>query len=104
MSWSDIKGWYHGWKATLRITLSERGLYRQLRKPLDIRDFGPATVPDAEHQAWLDSLREGDMVCDCRLRHLKIVTRDGDDVLLEDGGSCSLQHCCDPADHEEEHP
>lgn len=67
-------------------------------------DFGPVTVPDDEHQQWLDSLKPGDLVCDCRFRHLKIVSRDGDDVLLEDGGSCSLQHCCEPADHPESHP
>lgn len=56
------------------------------------------------HQQWLDSLKPGDLVCDCRFRHLKIVSRDGDDVLLSDGSSCSLSHCCDPADHVEPHP
>ena len=65
---------------------------------------GPVTAPDSEYQQWLDSLKEGDLVCDCRFRHLKIVSRDGDDVLLTDGSTCSLQHCCDPADHPEPHP
>ena len=65
-------------------------------------NFGP--VPDDEHQQWLDSLKEGDLVCNCQLRHLKIVSRDGDDVLLSDGSSCSLKHCCEPVDHAEENP
>jgi len=75
----------------------------------DIRDWwarlhDPEELADIQHQAWLDSLKPGDLVCDCRFRHLKIVTRDGDDVILSDGSSCSLEHCCEPADHEEKHP
>lgn len=66
-------------------------------------DFGQVTVPDDEHQQWLDSLKPGDLVCDCRFRHLKIVTREDDDVLLSDGSSCSLASCC-PPDHAEENP
>ena len=104
MSWNDIKGWYYGWKATIAIHLFERDTLRQLKQPLDIRDFGPVAIPDDEHQQWLDSLAEGDLVCDCRFRHLKIVSRDGDDVLLSDGASCSLSHCCDPVDHPDPHP
>jgi hypothetical protein len=45
----------------------------------------------------------GDLVCDCRYLHLRIAERDGDDLVLEDGASCSLEHCCDPPDHEWEH-
>ena len=101
---NSVKGWYYGWKATLKIMLFERDLYRQLKKPLDIGDFGPVAVPDPEHQAWLDGLKPGDVVCDYRFRHLEIVARDGDDVMLSDGSSCSLSHCCDPADHAEPHP
>lgn len=106
MSWNDVKGWYYGWKATLKIMIFERETYRQLTKPLDMEDMMPLTTPGdvLERQEWLDSLKEGDLVCDCRFRHLKIVTRDGDDVLLSDGSSCSLSHCCDPADHVEPHP
>ena|SRR6185437_10958093 len=104
MSWNDVKGWYHGWKATIRIHLSERDTLRALKQPLDIGDFVDAErFADEQHQAWLDSLRPGDVVCNCDFRHLKIVDRDGDDVILSDGSSCSLEHCCEPADHEEEH-
>jgi len=105
MSWNDVRGWYHGWKATIRIHLFERDALRALKRPLDLSDFIEVGPPgDEQHQAWLDSLRPGDVVCDCRFRHLKIVTRDGDDVILEDGSPCSLRHCCDPAGHAEEHP
>lgn len=37
----------------------------------------------------------GDVVCDCNYRHQKIIERDGDDLTLEGGFKCSLQHCCD---------
>ena len=43
--------------------------------------------------------KPGDIVCDCRYRHLKIKERDGDDLILEDGSSCSLSHCCDDPDN-----
>lgn len=46
----------------------------------------------------------GDVVCDCRFRHLRVTVRDGDDLTLEDGFRCSLMHCCDPPGHEYEHP
>lgn len=46
----------------------------------------------------------GDVVCDCRFRHLRIVERNGDDLVLEDGARCSLRYCCDPPDHECPHP
>jgi len=45
----------------------------------------------------------GDLVCDCRYQHLRIAERDGDFIILEDGRACSLEHCCDAADHEWEH-
>jgi hypothetical protein len=39
----------------------------------------------------------GDMVCDCKYRHLRIISQDADldGVQVEDGGWCSLIHCCD---------
>ena len=46
----------------------------------------------------------GDLVCDCRYLHLRVRSRDGDDLVLEDGSRCSLQHCCDPPDHGFRHP
>lgn len=46
----------------------------------------------------------GDVVCDCRFRHLRIAERNGDDLVLEDGARCSLRYCCDPPDHECPHP
>lgn len=103
--WNDIKGWYYGWKATIRIYLFDRETYRQLTRPLDAEDLVPLTTPGdiLEHQEWIASLKEGDLVCDCRFRHLKIISRDGGDVLLSDGSSCSLASCC-PPDHPEENP
>lgn len=92
---NGIKGWYHGWKATLRLPR---------KRAADPGDFVEVSSPDEmAHQQWIASLKPGDVVCDCRFRHLKIVSRDGDDVLLSDGSSCSLQHCCEPADHAEPH-
>lgn len=46
----------------------------------------------------------GDMVYDCRFKHQKLVKRDGDDAVLEDGFYCSVSHCLDPANHVEPHP
>ncbi|AXH66919.1 hypothetical protein SEA_STARPLATINUM_210 [Streptomyces phage StarPlatinum] len=48
----------------------------------------------------------GDIVCDCRYLHLKVlkIWPDGDTVSLEDGSSCSIRHCLDAADHEWQHP
>lgn len=46
----------------------------------------------------------GDVICDCRYRHLRIAARDGDNLTLEDGAHCSLTHCCDPPDHTWPHP
>lgn len=46
----------------------------------------------------------GDLVCDCRFQHLKIKVRDDDDLILEDGFSCSLIDCCDPPEHDWPHP
>lgn len=46
----------------------------------------------------------GDIVCDCRYKHLKIIERDKDDLTLEDGSHCSLIHCCDDPTHKEKHP
>ena len=46
----------------------------------------------------------GEMVCDCTYRHQRIVEVDGDDCILEDGSSVSYELCCDPANHEWEHP
>ncbi len=106
MSWNDIKGWYYGWKATTRIHLFDRQTLKWLKwVKFEEEDFGEVPSPDeVVHQQWIASLKEGDLVCDCRFRHLKIASRDGDNVLLSDGSSCSLRHCCDPADHPEPHP
>jgi hypothetical protein len=48
----------------------------------------------------------GDLVCDCRYQHLRIVWMDNDrdEVELEDGFRCSLPYCCDPPDHPWPHP
>lgn len=51
-------------------------------------------------------IKPGDTVCDCRFKHLKVLTvhPDGDTVTLEDGANCSIRHCLDRADHKWSHP
>lgn len=46
----------------------------------------------------------GMTVCDCKYTHQKIIAVDGDDLILEDGSSCSFVHCCDLVPHEWKHP
>jgi hypothetical protein len=46
----------------------------------------------------------GDVVCDCRYRHLRVIEVNGDDLVLEDGSHCSWEHCCDAVPHDAEHP
>lgn len=48
----------------------------------------------------------GMIVCDCRYRHVKIVSVDEDEdtVTLEGGFVCSFTHCCDLVPHSWEHP
>lgn len=54
---------------------------------------------------WIQSIKIGDIVCDCRYYHSKIVeftiSGSGDkNLTFEDGYSCSARHCCGPIDHE----
>lgn len=49
----------------------------------------------------------GEVVCDCRYKHLAVVAineHDQDDVELEDGFHASWTHCLDEVPHEWEHP
>jgi predicted RNase H-like HicB family nuclease len=49
----------------------------------------------------------GELVCDCRYVHQRIVSVDPDcpdDVTLEDGFVCSYEACCDSVPHDWEHP
>jgi hypothetical protein len=46
----------------------------------------------------------GEYVCDCRFQHVKIKEKDGDDIVTDDGFTCSIYHCCSPTDHKWEHP
>jgi len=53
---------------------------------------------------WFDDLKIGDLVCDCRYKHVKVVgwtvSGSGDyDLDLEDEMFCSARHCCSPVDH-----
>ena len=63
---------------------------------------------------WGASLKPGDMICDCRYKHIQIKSiapEYGDEIYervvgdyqieTEDGRYCSLIHCCDPVDHPE---
>ena len=46
---------------------------------------------------WCRNVKVGDIVCDCRGRHVKVAQRDDyDDITTEDGFGCSLWHCCSP--------
>lgn len=48
----------------------------------------------------------GEIVCDCRYRHLAVVAVNpyDDDVELADGFHCSWAHCLDEVPHKWEHP
>jgi hypothetical protein len=52
-----------------------------------------------------DRPRVGDLVCTCRMEHVRIieVEDDGDTILTEDGWQCSYTHCCDEVDHSWSH-
>lgn len=61
---------------------------------------------------WAISLKVGDLVCDCRFKHVKIAEINTEDInsvydiqiVTEDGRNCSVMYCCDAVDHpEEEH-
>jgi hypothetical protein len=65
-------------------------LWRKIRHPI-------SSYKRAMHLRWALHLEPGDMVCDCRGLHLKIVSLDEKtrDVYLEDGAHCDPAHCCD---------
>jgi hypothetical protein len=47
----------------------------------------------------------GNMVCDCRYKHVRVAERDGDEVILEDGAAVNIIHCgLETPDHEWAHP
>jgi hypothetical protein len=48
----------------------------------------------------------GEVVCDCRYRHIAIaeIEEDGDTAILADGASCSIEHCLEPVNHPWAHP
>jgi putative endonuclease len=52
---------------------------------------------------WIESLKIGDTVCDCRFKHLKIknIINGTNDktIILEDDSSFSAKNCCDEVDH-----
>lgn len=55
----------------------------------------------------IDSPTIGDIVCDCRYKHLRVVgieLGDMDMLILEDGWRCSWLHCCDTVPHDWQHP
>lgn len=59
-----------------------------------------------EKIAWGKTLKPGDLICDCRFKHVAIkeIWWDGKfdyTILTEDGMYCSLIHCADKADHDE---
>ena len=70
------------------------------------------TSLEEKKKEWAKSLKVGDVVCDCRYKHLKIAEISGQDsdnaydidVVLEDGSSCSIIHCCDRVNHDWSHP
>jgi len=47
----------------------------------------------------------GDLVCDCRYKHVRVSARDGDEIVTEDGASFSLANCgIEPVDDQHVHP
>jgi putative endonuclease len=54
---------------------------------------------DWEQDAWVKSLKVGDIVCDCRHVHSKITAIRGQYVSFDNGWGCDAYHCCEPADH-----
>jgi hypothetical protein len=50
------------------------------------------------------SVKVGDVVCNCQYEHLAIVEIIGEDAIMEDGSRCSITHCLDFADHSYTHP
>ena len=55
-------------------------------------------------QDWINSLKIGDIVCDCRYSHRKIISfsisgSNDKNLDLEGGFSCSARHCCSIVDH-----
>ena len=57
----------------------------------------PVVNPRAEKQSWAQTLKVGDIVCDCRFIHSKIKELDAeyDYIEFEDGFRCSIINCCD---------
>jgi hypothetical protein len=55
---SEVKGWYYGWKATLRLMIFDRETCRHLKEPFVIGDYGEVPSPDEVHQRWAESLKE----------------------------------------------
>lgn len=55
---SEVKGWYYGWKATLRLMIFDRETCRYLKEPFVIGDFGEVPSPDEVHQRWVEGLKE----------------------------------------------
>ena len=58
-------------------------------------------------------IKVGDIVCDCRYKHLKVVEVKPDEIngkvvdltlVLEDGSNCSAKHCVDAVPHDWAHP
>ena len=54
----------------------------------------------SKHQKWIDGLKVGDVVCDCRYQHRTITAIRGHYVDFDDGWGCDAYHCCGPVDHE----
>lgn len=76
------------------------------------RTEGYRPVADADDEAawrakevWIVGLRPGDVVCDCRLRHVAIreIDIENDYAVMEDGFGCSPFHCLDEVPHEWNH-
>lgn len=49
--------------------------------------------------------RVGDVICDCRYKHVRVARREGDDVFTDDGGCFSIANCgLEPVDDGHAHP
>jgi putative endonuclease len=74
-----------------------------MKRELTIASSPNIELDNQDRKTWIKSLKVGDIVCDCRYRHVKIisytVSGSGDKTLNFKDFSCSARHCCSPADH-----
>lgn len=92
---SEIKPWQKAawkvsnfWTVTLPLWKIGRFAHDRYHVPYD----DPVKVKER----WCKTVKVGDVVCDCRGRHITVAEiLEHEDVLDTEGNRCSLFHCCD---------